>query len=62
MPNATHAAALEPVAYLLDIDVVGAAVGGATTGMVAIAVFLLTKRHTERGLRRDFARGSGYLT
>lgn len=56
MPNATHAAAFEPVAYLLDIDVVGAVVGGVITGIVAIAVFLFSKRHTERGLRRDFAR------
>lgn len=56
MPNAAHATAFDLVAHLLDIGIGGAAVGGATTGMVAIAVFLLTKRHAERGLRRDFAR------
>ena len=56
MPNATHAAACEAVACMLDIDVVGTVVGGATTGIVAIVVFLLKKHHTERGLRRDFAR------
>ena len=41
---------------MLGIDVVGTVVGGAIAGAAAIAAFLLSKRHTERGLRRDFAR------
>ena len=56
MPNAAHAAACEPVACVLGIDVVGTVVGGAIAGAAAIAAFLLSRRHTERGLRRDFAR------
>ena len=56
MLDAPHAAACKPAACMLGFDVVGTVVGGAITGAVAILVFLLTKRHTESGMRRDSAR------
>lgn len=48
MPNAAHAAAFEPVAYLFDIDLVGAAVGGAITGSRNCGILVLKAPHRAR--------------